>query len=89
MPPDDVSLVRQLRIFALAEAGVQTPDVAVSRITSSHIRSLIAVSENTSLAAAGRYCRSHNPPCTAQQEASKVSCAGGCSSINDAAARNE
>jgi LysR family transcriptional regulator of gallate degradation len=45
----------QLRL-ALGDVGtaVQNPDVAVSRITGPHIRSLIAVSENSSLAAAAR-----------------------------------
>jgi LysR family transcriptional regulator of gallate degradation len=45
----------QLRL-ALGDVGaaVQDPDVAVSRITGPHVRSLIAVSENSSLAAAAR-----------------------------------
>jgi LysR family transcriptional regulator, regulator for genes of the gallate degradation pathway len=45
----------QLRLaLGDAGAGVQAPDVVLSRITGPHIRSLIAVSGNTSLAAAAR-----------------------------------
>jgi LysR family transcriptional regulator, regulator for genes of the gallate degradation pathway len=43
----------QLRL-ALADAGVQAPDVAVGRITGPHIRGLIAISENSSMVAAAR-----------------------------------
>jgi LysR family transcriptional regulator, regulator for genes of the gallate degradation pathway len=58
-PSGEILLPRIQRFFgqlrlALAEAGVQAPDVAVGRITGPHMRSLIAVSENISLAAAAR-----------------------------------
>jgi DNA-binding transcriptional LysR family regulator len=52
----------QLRLaLSGAGAGAPDPDVAVHRITGPHIRSLIAVSENTSFGAAARALRISQP----------------------------
>jgi LysR family transcriptional regulator, regulator for genes of the gallate degradation pathway len=47
--------------LALGDAGVSAPEVGVNRITGPHIRSLIAVCENSSLAAAARALKIAQP----------------------------
>lgn len=52
----------QLRVaLGDAGAGAPAPDIAVNRITGPHIRSLVAVSENSSLAAAARALKIAQP----------------------------
>ena len=71
----------QLRLaLSDAGAGAPAPEVGVSRITGPQIRSLIAVSENTSFGAAARSLKISSPRCNARRRASRASSTDGFSS---------